>query len=137
MKKLLILVLTIGICFVMSGCSKQENTGKNSGEISNLMYESESVKVTFDGLDEEMPGVKFIVENKTDKEYVFVMQTIEINGKDETPSYSNVVQAKEKSSYTANVSTVEDFTVVNADVLIYDMQGTTIDSFKIKDKKIK
>jgi uncharacterized hydantoinase/oxoprolinase family protein len=101
------------------------------------MYESESVKVTFDGLDEEMPGVKFIVENKTDKEYVFVMQTIEINGKDETPSYSNVVQAKEKSSYTANVSTVEDFTVVNADVLIYDMQGTTIDSFKIKDKKIK
>lgn len=136
MKKILVLILTISMCFVMAGCSKQKNNG-SSNEISNLMYESESVKVTFDGLDEEMPGVKFIVENKTDKEYVFVMQTIEINGKDETPSYSNVVQAKEKSSYTANVSTVEDFKVVNADVLIYDMQGTTIDSFKIKDKKIK
>jgi len=137
MKKVLILILTISMCFVMAGCSKEKTEGNGTEKISNLMYESDKVKVTFDGLDEEIPGVKFIIENKTDKEYVFVMQTIEINEKDETPSYSNVVQAKEKSSYTANVSTIEDFSVVNADVLIYDMQGTTIETFKIKDKRIK
>lgn len=105
--------------------------------VSVLVYDDEYITVYYVGSDNDMPGLKFKVANKSDQDIRFAFDEIAVNGATEQPAYAADILAGTEAEYTCDVSTLEGMETLTAKLFIGDNEGYEIKEGSIKDIPLK
>lgn len=106
MKKLIIILLTIGVIMGLSACTDSKTDENNDGEKPKVIYEDEYIKVTSQGFKkDDSTGVELAmflvnIENKTDEEITVLPMdsSVDDNMVQFTSGMPAIVQGKKKIS---------------------------------------
>lgn len=151
MKKILILILslTLFLC-IFTGCSNESQDKTQNGiqekeeskikEYSIPIYENKDIKVTLISIsefDDDFDQICFDVYNKMDQLIKFALDTIEIDGRTETGTFSSEIISKTTGESCELIPSGKNLNQLTAYFYYYDKDGDTIDKFNVKNIMIK
>ena len=143
MKKALVFILVVLVAFSVLGCAGQSADTEPQGEAitaeitPKMVYDDEYITLYYIGVDDDMPGLKFNVVNKSEQDIRFSVDEIAVNGTTEQTAYATDILAGTEVEYICDVSTLDGLEALTAKLFIGDSEGYEIKEGSIKDMPLK